>query len=350
MNRQKSFLTLLTLFLLMVAPVARAQRAPAKTDGGGPFFGVDLGVSEPTNDNYRAHVHTGGTAAPFAGYMLNDWLGIQGQLHFTFQPPDNDHGRDMPGQVGLNHENRYTTMAGVTVGPRIAQPIGDLLELYATGQGGGFKGVSGRLNQWAPGFSVGGGLDVNVMPNFSVGLFGRWNRAYMAPRPNILLYQVADEQGPADAEWVTAGVGLKWSFKEAAAAPPPPPPPAAVVRPPALPPPTKEKIVLRAVHFDFDKSNIRPDARVILDEAASILKERRDINVAIQGHTDGVGTDAYNMKLSHRRAASVEQYLVKHGVAASRLSSEGFGKRQPVASNDTDEGRAQNRRVELQVK
>ncbi|MFI5396716.1 MAG: OmpA family protein [Candidatus Binatia bacterium] len=343
MNRQKTSLTLLILLLLMVAPVARAQRAPAKTEGGGPFFGVDLGVSEPTNGNYRAHVQTGATAAPFAGYMLNDWLGIQGQLHFNYQPPDNDHR-------GFDHENRDTTMAGATVGPRIAQPIGDLLELYATGQGGGFKGISGRLNQWAPGFSLGGGLDVNVAPNMSVGLFGRWNRAYMAPHPYNLVGQVANEQGPADIEWVTAGVGLKWSFKEAAAAPPPPPPPPPVAKAPALPPPTKEKIVLRAVHFDFDKSNIRPDARVILDEAASILKERKDINVAIQGHTDGVGSDKYNMKLSHRRAASVEEYLVKHGVAAGRLASEGFGKRQPVASNDTDEGRAQNRRVELQVK
>ena len=114
-------------------------------------------------------------------------------------------------------------------------------------------------------------------------------------------------------------------------------------------PPTKEKIVLRAVHFDFNKANIRPDARPILDEAARILKERGDIHVVVAGHTDSVGSDAYNMKLSNRRAEAVKRYLVDHGIAASRITSEGFGKREPVASNATAEGRAQNRRVELHV-
>jgi len=105
------------------------------------------------------------------------------------------------------------------------------------------------------------------------------------------------------------------------------------------------------VHFDFNKYNIRPDARAILDEAVRILKERADIAIAIEGHTDGVGSDAYNMKLSNRRAQAVKTYLVDHGIAAKRIVGvEGFGKRQPVASNDTAEGRAQNRRVELHVK
>jgi outer membrane protein OmpA-like peptidoglycan-associated protein len=295
--------------------------------------------------------------------MFNDWLGLQSNLDFNFLPPDNDHMngqctnlgcqvlRSQGGVGEINHQNGYTTMLGLTVGPRLQIPIGDLVDLYTTAQGGGFKAMGGRLNQWAPGLSLGGGLDVNLTQNLSVGLFGRWNRAYMSPHPTTLVRQVPDENGPADAQWASAGVSMKWSFKQAAPPPPPPPPPPVAKAPPPLPPPTKEKIVLRGVHFDFNKYNIRPDARAILDEAVRILKERADIAIAIEGHTDGVGSDAYNMKLSNRRAQAVKTYLVDHGIAAKRIVGvEGFGKRQPVASNDTAEGRAQNRRVELHVK
>jgi OOP family OmpA-OmpF porin len=123
---------------------------------------------------------------------------------------------------------------------------------------------------------------------------------------------------------------------------PEPPPP-----PPAPPPPTKQKIVLRGVHFDFDKAAIRPDARPILDEAARILNDNPNLNVLVEGNTDNIGTKAYNMRLSQRRADAVKSYLVSRGVSASRLTTEGFGFDKPVASNSTAEGRAQNRRVEL---
>ncbi len=125
----------------------------------------------------------------------------------------------------------------------------------------------------------------------------------------------------------------------------PPPPPAAA--PP--PPPVQKKIVLRGVNFDFNKATIRPDAAGILREAATILKENAKLQVSVEGHTDAIGSDEYNLKLSLRRATAVKQFLVKEGIAESRLSVRGFGKTQPVASNDTDDGRAQNRRVELKV-
>jgi outer membrane protein OmpA-like peptidoglycan-associated protein len=143
--------------------------------------------------------------------------------------------------------------------------------------------------------------------------------------------------------------------KEAPAPPPPPPPPppkpAPVVEEPApvVPPPVKERIVLRGVNFDFDKAEIRPDAAIVLDEAISILAKRADVAVRVEGHTDATGPEVYNQGLSERRASSVLQYLAEHGIAASRLSSAGFGESQPIATNDTREGRALNRRVELQV-
>lgn len=130
-----------------------------------------------------------------------------------------------------------------------------------------------------------------------------------------------------------------WCCDPEPEAPPPPPP--------APAPPTKQKMVLRGVNFDFDKSNIRPDARPILDEAARSLKDNPDLRVQVQGYTDSVGTDQYNQRLSVRRAQAVKDYLVSKGVASSRLQVKGFGESNPVASNDTAEGRAQNRRVEL---
>jgi OOP family OmpA-OmpF porin len=133
-------------------------------------------------------------------------------------------------------------------------------------------------------------------------------------------------------------------WDQSAVTPAPPPPPAA-----AAPPPVAKKIVLRGVNFDFDKSNIRADAAPILKEAATILKDNATLKVSVEGHTDSKGTDDYNLKLSMRRAAAVKAFLVKDGVADARLRTRGLGESQPVATNDTEDGRAQNRRVELKV-
>ena len=111
----------------------------------------------------------------------------------------------------------------------------------------------------------------------------------------------------------------------------------------------KKKIVLRSVHFDFNKSNIRPDAVPVLNEAVNVLKDEGTVAVIVAGHTDSIGTDAYNMKLSGRRANAVRDYLIKHGIPAKRIRVEAFGESKPVASNDTADGRAQNRRVELNL-
>ena len=130
--------------------------------------------------------------------------------------------------------------------------------------------------------------------------------------------------------------------------PPPPPPPAARPAPPPPPPPVEERIVLRGVNFDFDKATIRPDAAVILDEAASMLSSHSG-NVTVSGYTDSVGTDVYNQGLSERRANAVKEYLVGKGIDASRLTTMGYGESNPIASNDTADGRALNRRVELNL-
>jgi outer membrane protein OmpA-like peptidoglycan-associated protein len=146
------------------------------------------------------------------------------------------------------------------------------------------------------------------------------------------------------------GAGFAYAFTAPTLQMPtaPPPPPAPVAEPPP-PPPAKEKIVLRGVHFAFNKATIRSEDMPILDQAAETLKEHGDIAVTVEGYTDNIGSEEYNQKLSVRRATAVRDYLAQHGIAASRLTVVGKGESDPVASNDTEDGRAQNRRVELLV-
>lgn len=112
---------------------------------------------------------------------------------------------------------------------------------------------------------------------------------------------------------------------------------------------TGDTIVLRGVNFEFDKATLTLNAKVLLDQVTEALASRPDIKVEIDGHTDSKGTDFYNLKLSQSRANSVKGYLVGRGIAADRLSAKGFGEGLPIADNANDEGREQNRRVELKV-
>lgn len=111
-----------------------------------------------------------------------------------------------------------------------------------------------------------------------------------------------------------------------------------------------EKITYSAeALFDFDKSVLKPEGRRILDE---LVEKVQGINLEVMvaiGHTDSIGTEAYNQRLSERRANAVKAYLVSKGIESDRVATEGKGELQPVASNKTKAGRAQNRRVEIEV-
>ena len=111
------------------------------------------------------------------------------------------------------------------------------------------------------------------------------------------------------------------------------------------------KITLKEnmVNFGFDSSNLAETAKSNLDKLATVLANNPDTNISIYGYTDSKGADAYNLSLSDRRASAVRSYLSSKGVAASRMVTKGMGEADPVATNDTDAGRAQNRRVEFAI-
>ena len=175
-----------------------------------------------------------------------------------------------------------------------------------------------------------------------------------------------------DANWTPATADPKCdgALKPAAPAPapaprqaPPPAPapapaaPAPVVVPKPAPPPVvaraapvSEKVTFAAdAFFDFDKSVLKPEAKAKLDDLVAKTKAvALEVIIAV-GHTDAVGADAYNQKLSVARSEAVKAYLVSKGIEKNRVYTEGKGEKQPVADNKTTEGRAKNRRVEIEV-
>ena len=123
-----------------------------------------------------------------------------------------------------------------------------------------------------------------------------------------------------------------------------------VQTPPPPPPPKGTKIAeIPGPNFDFNKATLTPAGKAKVADAARTLKDNPSIHVEVGGHTDSIGSDAYNQKLSERRAHTVAEELEHDGISASRLTERGYGKRKPIADNKTEAGRARNRRVELVV-
>lgn len=164
---------------------------------------------------------------------------------------------------------------------------------------------------------------------------------------------------------LAVGAGCATTDEQKPEPKPAPPPAPKVAPPPAVKPraaeekpkpapekpkPVAEKVTFAAdVLFDFDKAVIKPEGKSKLDD---ISNKVRGINLEVViaiGHADSIGSDAYNQRLSVRRSESVKAYLVSKGIEPNRVYTEGKGEKQPVANNSTKDGRAKNRRVELEV-
>jgi len=106
-------------------------------------------------------------------------------------------------------------------------------------------------------------------------------------------------------------------------------------------------VAIYGIHFDFDKDDLKVGSEKVLTEMVKLMKKNPELRIEIQGHTDSVGGRVYNQKLSRRRASTVRDYLCLYGIDPARMTIRGFGPDQPVTGNDTEKGRALNRRVEL---
>lgn len=215
------------------------------------------------------------------------------------------------------------------------------------------------------------GLKFNLSDKFGARLQAAWR--------NDLGNETAIGQNRFNDFLFTAGVTYSFGTRTVTAPPAPTPPPPAPARPAPGPcdldddndgvPNCRDKcantcsgaevdaegcevkliIDLPNVNFAFDKAILTSSSNAILDDAAVTLQRHSRVNIEVAGHTDSIGTEAYNLDLSDRRSAVVRDYLIGKGVSAGRMASRGYGESRPVAGNDTSAGRAQNRRTELVI-
>jgi outer membrane protein OmpA-like peptidoglycan-associated protein len=313
---------------IVVVALVGAAVAVRPSAASGPEVGANAGVAVPLGD-YADTADIGGTVGFHGGYRFSlaegVSLGLLLQPQFTL----------LPTKGSLRDQfSDLASMVIVTAGPELVIHH-DKWTFTGGGQGGYYRDLSGPLSENAGGWNISGGVGYEVATNATLGLYARYDQANMLP--------ALGASDTATRRLFLGGLSFDYVF----AAPPPPPP--APAPPPPPPAQAKRKIVLRGVNFDFDKSNIRPDAKPILNEAVTVLKGEPQIRLTVDGYTDGIGTEAYNLRLSDRRAGSVARYLEAGGIAANRLKPVGHGEADPVATNDTADGRAQNRRVELNV-
>ena len=331
--KQSSWSVRGSVALLATAAVLACGAPAALADG--PIVGVDLFGAIPLKGT-RKTADFGGGAGAYGGYQFDLHpsvrLALLANPEFSFFPSDNPVNTNS----GRQSDSDVISVMGLLGGPRLTFGGGDK-HLFLDGRGGYYRELSGPLNSAGAGYNVGGGFSFEFARGTSLTISGRYNESFMR----------AQRGKHENFRFVTAGMGIEHRFNApepiVEAQPPPPPPPP----PPALP--MKKKLILRGVNFDFAKANIRSDARPVLDEAIATLKEAGDVVVSVEGHTDSVGTNASNETLSVRRARAVAEYMQRGGIAADRMRISGYGETRPIAGNDTADGRAQNRRVELRV-
>ncbi|MCD1607785.1 OmpA family protein [Stutzerimonas kunmingensis] len=209
--------------------------------------------------------------------------------------------------------------------------------------------VSAGVAHQSIGQATRGGRDSSTFANVGTGLKYYFTENFFAKASVDGMYNIdADE-----AEWM-AGVGVGLNFgggarEVAAVEPTPEPAPAPIVDNEPEPAPELVRVELD-VKFDFDKSRVREESYSDIKNLADFMQQYPQTNTTVEGHTDSVGTDQYNQRLSERRAEAVRNVLVnEYGVEGGRVNSTGYGESRPVADNATEEGRQINRRVEAEV-
>jgi OmpA-OmpF porin, OOP family len=341
----------LTAIIMLMAVVTTAQ---AEVRAGSftvtPFFGGY------TFENNEHDLDNSWTAGVRAGYNFTKNLGVEGYFNYVMTDtlmkwnPNGDNVRI--GGYGI--EGLYNFMPEKWFVPFLAAGIGGIHYDFE---------ANGNMNKLS--VDYGGGVKL-FLPDRIAKLFLSDDLALRADVRHIL---------PLNDKYndflYTAGIAFSFGGKTKAEEPAPPvvapkvekpapvvvpkaeaPPPPVVVPPPA--PAPKPAIIEKGrqtldVEFDFDKSTIKKGYYKDIDSLVGVMKQYPDLNVIVEGHTDSVGTPAYNKKLSLRRAEAVKKYMVEKGIDANRIKVQGFGEEKPIATNKTKEGRQKNRRVEAAV-
>jgi len=356
--------------------------------GEGPYIGVDGGLNWESPQDYRSdgsvvdrlHFKRGWEAGLVSGYSFAS--GLRPELELAYRR--NNLGHDEFGQGG-GYDNADSALANLwydfkapsgpfsVVHPYLGGGAGAVRSHYHNATIAGGEIASDYATEF--GYQAGAGVGFDVTPRLTLSLDyrhlwtnrGSFRDTFVAPLDvkqrylaNTALLSVRYAFGSPPAVAVAAPPPLPPPPLPApvvAAAPPPPP---IVVAPAPCTAPAgfqvdahcqiiDQKVVVRAVDFEYNSAQLTGPARQTLDQVGSALAAQPGLIVEIQGYTDSTGPAEYNLRLSQRRAQSVKEYLVSKGVIESTLAAHGYGKENPMYSNATAEGRAQNRRVAFQV-
>lgn len=331
-----------TMTIALAAALLSISVAQASEFSGG-WIGAKAGSNR--SDIAGATVLSAKNASTYgfeAGYnwdMGGMLLGVDGFADFNQKA---DHATATPGVVA----NYGSDVYGLDV--KLGMPSGNWLPyaklgygsarltgVGATGSGSGAHLGLGVEYKFAPHWSVAGEytsisdkysnntqkLNNN---NLTIGVNYYFDSPYVAPVVAAVAAPVVAKEVAKPAPVVVAPVSETWKTLLA-----------------------EKPVTLKGTNFDFDSAKLRPAADAKLNEVAEFAATYKDAKLDISGHTCDIGSDAYNQKLSERRAASVKAYLVNKGVAEDRIVSEGYGETRPVADNKTKTGREENRRVEI---
>jgi outer membrane protein OmpA-like peptidoglycan-associated protein len=346
--------------------------------GDGPYIGIEGGANwmnpqtlrDQVGDTATLHFKSGWVGGLNFGYGLP--MGFRPELELDWRSNLIKRAGDIPTNGRLVAESVF---GNLWYDIKLPHGFFSRVHPYFGGGIGGMR-VSYRDlamvgSDWdtVVAYQAGAGVGFDLLPNLTASLDYRWVQS------NRGSFYSTTMNGPVDARYRSnaAMAGLRLSFgapppPPAAPPPPPPPPPVVEAAPPPPPPPPRaactpppgfkvdanchiieQRVVLRAVDFEFNSATLTMPSRDTLDQVAAALQAQPELRAEVDGYTDNIGSAPYNLHLSQRRAESVRAYLMSKGIDGARLTAHGYGKNNPMATNATAEGRAQNRRVEFKI-
>ena len=324
---------------LATALVSATGVYASEFDGG--YIGAKIGANrtDMTAVSRQSPVTTG-LEGGYNWNMDNVLLGVDGFIDFNGKKT---HTGVAPAPATVNYGSH---VYGLDL--KLGFPSGDWMPYAKLG----YAHVGGRGDAYASvigdsGAHLGLGVEYKFAPNWSVA--GEWtnntgkNATTKLDNNNFTLGVNYYFDKPAAAPVVVAPVAMKEKPKPAPA-PKPEPEPAPETWKTLL---ENKPVCIEGANFEFDSAKLRSGEIRKLDEVVSFAEKYSDAKLEADGHTCSIGSEAYNLKLSERRAESIKAYLVKKGVAAERITTKGYGESKPMADNKTREGRELNRRVEV---